>query len=136
MEYNLVHALIGRFGVLIPLLGLFFELGGIISRKRVISNIAGAIVILGCFLGILSGFTGFLEIKYLMSMNEAYHIYKIHYLIGGIISLLFTIILFIRIYLYYKISEKIIIFYFLIYTITILGNLYSNEIIIHILKGG
>ncbi|WP_456393037.1 DUF2231 domain-containing protein [Persephonella sp.] len=136
MEYNLVHAFLGRFGVLIPLLGLFFELGGIISQKPLVSKIAGGIVILGSTIAVLAGITGFLELSYLKSMNQNPEPFKIHTLIGGILTLSFTIISLIRIYLYKYSNERVVVFYFVLYVLTVMGNLLSNEFIVHSIRGG
>ena len=46
MEVDLFHAFFGRFGVLIPVLGLFFELGAIFTQKDLINKISGTLVIL------------------------------------------------------------------------------------------
>jgi len=135
LEYNLVHAMLGRFGVLIPLLGLFFELGGVISQKELVSKIAGGIVLLGCFIGILAGFTGIVEVHYLSSINIPLDPYKFHIISGGILIFLFTILFIIRIYLYKYSWERTVLIYFFVYTLTVILNLFSNEFITYSIRG-
>jgi len=136
LEYNLVHAMLGRFGVLIPLLGLFFELGGVISQKELVSKIAGGIVLAGCFIGILAGFTGIIELYYLRSMNVSPEPFRLHIIAGGVLTFLFTILSLMRIYLYKHISDKMVLVYFFVYTVTVMLNLFSNEFITHSIRGG
>ncbi|WP_293442658.1 DUF2231 domain-containing protein [Persephonella sp.] len=135
MEYNLVHAMLGRFGILIPLLGLFFEIASIVSQKKLVSKIAGGIVILGSLLVIGATLTGLEEINYLRSMNQNIQPFRIHMVIGGAVAVVFTILSLIRIYLYTKVNERVVIVYMVIYTLTVMANLFSNEIVIHSLRG-
>ncbi|SNZ10579.1 hypothetical protein SAMN06265182_1890 [Persephonella hydrogeniphila] len=135
MEYNLVHAMFGRFGVLIPLLGLFFELASIITQKSLVSRISGAIVIFGSLIVMVAFLTGLEEISYLMSMNQDVHFYMIHIVSGGVVAFLFIVIFFIRIYLYKKVSDRIVVLYMIIYVFVVMVNLFSNEFIIHTLRG-
>ncbi len=135
MEYNLVHAMLGRFGVLIPLLGLFFEIASIVSQKKLVSKIAGGIVILGSLLVIGAALTGLEEINYLRSMNQDIQPFKIHTIIGGVVAVIFTFLSLIRIYLYKKVNEKVVVVYMIVYTVTVMANLFSNEVVVHILRG-
>ncbi len=135
MEYNLVHAMLGRFGVLIPLLGLFFEIASVVSQKKVVSKIAGGIVILGSIIAVGATLTGLEEINYLRSMNQDVQPFKIHMIIGGLVGVVFTFLSFIRIYLYKKVNEKVVVVYMVIYTITVMVNLFSNEVVVHSLRG-
>ncbi|MDQ7056012.1 MAG: hypothetical protein Q9M89_05915 [Persephonella sp.] len=135
MEYNLVHAMLGRFGVLIPLLGLFFELGAAITGKKEVSKISGSIVLSGYVIVILAGITGFEEIKYLQSVNVFTDRYSLHIILGSIIIFLFTIISFIRIYLFKNVVEKLVITYFVLYVVMVFLNLISNEFVIRAVWG-
>jgi len=135
LEYNLVHAMLGRLGVLIPLLGLLFEIASIISQKKEISKIAGVIVILGYLIVISAEITGFQEFLYLKSINQDVQPFRVHMVIGGIVIVIFTFLSLIRIYLYKKVNEKVMIAYMVMYTITVMANLLSNEVIIHSLRG-
>ncbi|HHG74923.1 MAG TPA: DUF2231 domain-containing protein [Persephonella sp.] len=135
MEYNLVHAMLGRFGVLIPLLGLFFEIASIVSQKKLVSKIAGGIVILGSILAVGAALTGLVEINYLKSMNQNIQPFRIHMVVGGAVAVVFTILSLIRIYLYTKVNERLVVVYMVTYTITVMANLLSNEVIIHSLRG-
>ncbi|WP_457642930.1 hypothetical protein [Persephonella sp.] len=136
MEYNLAHALLGRFGVLIPLLGLFFELGAAISGKELVSKLSGAIVILGSVIVLLAGITGIVELSYLHSSGQSVEPFRMHITAGVFLLLAFTIILLLRIYLYKHISDKIVLFYFVIYVAAVMVNLYSNEVVVHSIRGG
>ena len=135
MEYNLVHAMLGRFGVLIPLLGLFFEIASLVSQKKLISKIAGGIVILGCLIVIGAALTGLEEINYLKSMNRDIQPFRIHIIIGGFVAVIFTFLLLMRVYFYKKVNEKLVVIYIVIYTMTVMANLFSNEVVIHSLRG-
>ncbi|RMD46240.1 MAG: hypothetical protein D6831_02375, partial [Aquificota bacterium] len=111
MDYNLAHALFGRFGVLIPLLGFFFELAGIITRKKLVSNIAGGIVIFGSFLVLMAGATGLIELKNMLLFHENMNIFHLHYIVGGILTVSFLIVSIIRSILFKKESEPLSVFY-------------------------
>lgn len=135
MEYNLVHAMLGRFGVLIPLLGLFFEIASVVSQKKAVSNIAVVIVISGYIFVIGACITGLVEVNYLRSMNQDLQLFRIHMVIGGAVAVVFTFLLLIRIYLYKKVNEKLTVVYMVVYTIMVMANIFSNEIVIHALRG-
>ncbi|WP_457640575.1 DUF2231 domain-containing protein [Persephonella sp.] len=135
MEINLVHAFFGRFGVLIPLLGLFFEIGALISQKEFMHKFSGYIVIFGSILALLAGITGFVEFKYLKETNENIGNFSLHIVIGSILIGFFMLILFLRSFLLFKDNEKIATVYIFLYLITVITNLLSNEIIIHSLRG-
>jgi len=136
LEYNLVHAFLGRFGVLIPLLGLFFEMGGIISQKPAVSKIAGGLVILGCLVVVMAGFTGYLQYSYLMEAGQVSRQLKIHAFLGGFLSLFFGFLLTFRIYLFRHYCDRTVVLYFVLYTVAVLVNLFSNEIVVHTVRGG
>lgn len=136
MEYNLTHAMLGRFGVLIPLLGLFFELASVITQKKLVSTISGAIVIFASIIVLLAGLTGVQELSYLASSNQSVASYKLHTFAGYFLIFSFTIILFMRIYLYKNVREFLVVVYFFVYTVAVMVNLLSNEFIIHTLRGG
>jgi len=129
LEYNLVHAMVGRFGVLIPLLGLFFELGAVITGKKTVSKIAGSIVLFGYIIVILAGITGFEELTYLHSVQTPADRYSLHILLGSTIIFLFTIISFIRIYLFKNVVEKLVVTYFVLYVLMVTLSLFSNEFV-------
>ncbi len=135
LELNLVHAFFGRFGVLIPLLGLFFEIGALISHKDILFKFSGYIVILGSVLAVLAGFTGFLEYHYLKNANENISRFSIHIVTGTLLTGLFLLILVLRAYLLVRDNERIATVYIFLYLTTVITNLISNEIIIHTLRG-
>ncbi len=135
MEIDLFHAFFGRFGVLIPVLGLFFELGAIFTQKDLIAKISGILVILGSILVIFAFLSGVLELKYLISTNENISIFKIHIISGTVIALIFLFILSVRGYLFFKNNEKLVVVYMVVYTLTVMLNLFSNEIILHKMYG-
>lgn len=135
MEYNLVHAMLGRFGVLIPLLGLFFELASLITQKDLVSKISGAIVIFGSVIVFGAFLTGIEEIYYLTSMNQKIRPYIIHAAAGGVVAFSFVVIFFIRIYLYKKVNDRLVVVYMIVYLLAVMVNLFSNEFIINTLRG-
>ncbi len=135
MEVDLVHAFFGRFGVLIPVLGLFFELGAIFTQKDLISKISGLLVILGSILVIFAFISGVIELKYLITINENLGLYKLHMILGSILGFSFLFILTARSYLFFRNNEKLIVVYMLVYTVTVMFNLFSNEIIVHRMYG-
>ncbi len=135
MEYNLVHAMFGRFGVLIPLLGLFFELGAVITGKKAVSKISGSIVLLGYGVVVLAGITGFKELEYLHSVHISTGRYTLHILLSSTVIFLFTIIFFIRIYLFKNVVEKFVVIYFVLYVFMVTLNLFSNEFVIRAVWG-
>jgi len=136
LEYNLVHAFLGRFGVLIPLLGLFFELGGIVSQKPLVSKIAGGIVILGSIVVIMAGMTGYLELSYLRSINQDIESFETHILAGITLVFSFTLVLLLRILLYRYNNDRFIVAYFILYVLSVVGNIVSNEMVIYAIRGG
>ena len=131
MEYDLVHAFFGRFGVLIPLLAVFFELAGLITGKRLVSTIAGFLVILGVIVVILAGITGFIQLHFLQETYADISQYKLHTMLGTIITVDFLLIGILRIFLFFKVIEKLVLIYMIFYVINVLLNLVSNEIILH-----
>ncbi len=131
MEYDLVHAFFGRFGILIPLLAIFFELAGIITGKKFVSILAGFLVIVGAVVVIIAGITGYLQYLYLKSQYIDISPYRLHMTLGFIITFMFFIIGSTRIFLFFKPLEKIIVIYMIFYVIAILVNLISNEIVLH-----
>jgi len=135
MEVDLFHAFFGRFGVLIPVLGLFFELGAIFTQKDLISKISGTLVILGSVLVIFAFISGVIELKYLISTHENVDLFKLHIILGSILTFIFLFILTARSYLFFKNNEKLVVIYMLVYTITVMFNLLSNEIILHKMYG-
>jgi len=135
MEVDLFHAFFGRFGVLIPVLGLFFEIGAIFTQKDLISKISGTLVILGSVLVIFAFISGVIELKYLISTHEDLGIFKLHIILGSILTFVFLFILTARSYLFFRNNEKLVVIYMLVYTITVMFNLLSNEIILHKMYG-
>jgi uncharacterized membrane protein len=135
LELNLVHAFFGRFGVLIPLLGLFFEIGALISHKDILFKFSGYLVLFGSFLAILAGITGFIEYSYLKEANESINRFSFHIVTGTLLTGLFLLILLLRSYLLIKDNEKVATMYIFLYLTTVVTNLISNEIIIHALRG-
>ncbi len=135
MEVDFFHAFFGRFGVLIPVLGLFFELGAIFTQKDLINKISGILVILGSTLVIFAFISGIIEVKYLISINESLEIYKLHIILGSILTFVFLFILSARSYLFFKNNEKLVVVYIIVYTIAVMSNLFSNEIILHKMYG-
>jgi len=133
MDYNLAHALFGRFGVLIPLLGFFFELAGIVSKKKLVSNIAGGLVIFGSFLVLMAGATGLIELKNMLTFHENLNMFHLHYILGGILTISFFMVLIVRGILFKKESEPLSVFYFVSYVILVMLNLFDNEYIAHLL---
>jgi len=129
MEYNLAHALLGRFGILIPLLGFFFEIAGIFTKKKLVSNIAGFIVIVGSTIGILAGITGILWAK---SLLEPLPI-KFHYIAGFLITVSFFFIVVLRSFLFKVHKERLAVIYLILLVITVLATLINNEITAHAL---
>ena len=135
MEVDLVHAFFGRFGILIPLLGLFFETAVIITQKDMLAKLSGAIVILGSCLAIIAGVTGFIELNYLKSMQEDISPYHIHIILGTVLTIIFIFILLTRTYLLFKNNQTLVVIYMLVYVVTVMVNLFSNEIVVHKLYG-
>ncbi len=131
MEYDLVHALFGRFAVLIPLLAIFFELAGLLSGKSLVSKIAGFLVLLGVFTVLVAFITGVLQYKYLLHNYADVSPFKLHTILGTFVAGAFLIIGLIRIFLFFKPIEKLIVFYMIFYVITVLINLVSNEVVVH-----
>ncbi len=131
MEIDLVHAFFGRFGVLIPLLGLFFETAVIITQKDMLAKLSGAIVILGSCFAIIAGITGFIELNYLKSMHEDISLYHMHIILGTVLTIVFIFILLVRTYLFIRNNQILIVIYMLVYVITVMVNLFSNEIVVH-----
>ncbi|NPA52377.1 MAG: hypothetical protein GXO22_05740 [Aquificae bacterium] len=131
MEYDLVHAFFGRFGILIPLLAVFFELAGILTQKKVVSMLAGFLVLVSSIIVVTAGITGYLQYLYLKTQYTDISIYKIHMILGSVTTVMFLVIGMIRIFLFIKIVEKLVVFYMLFYVTAILINLISNEIILH-----
>ncbi len=129
MEYNLAHALLGRFGILIPLLGLFFEIAGIFTKKKLISDIAGFIVILGSIIAVLAGITG---IYWRQSLAEPPPI-GFHYIGGILLTVLFGTVILLRIFLFKVHRESLSVVYLLLLVAGILLILINNEITAHIL---
>ncbi len=130
MEYDLVHAFFGRFAVLIPLLAIFFELGGLISGKKFVSLVAGFLVLLGVILVVIACITGTLQYKYLIHNYSDVSQYKLHATLGIIVTIGFLLIGTMRIFLFFKPVEKIIVIYMIFYVITVLVNLVSNEVVV------
>ncbi|WP_456400108.1 DUF2231 domain-containing protein [Persephonella sp.] len=135
MELNLVHAFFGRFGVLIPLLALFFEIGALITQKELMFKLSGYLVIFGCFVATIAGLTGFLEYSYLKNSNENVMRFSFHIVTGSIVTALFSLILVLRSYLLLRDNERIATVYIFLYLTTVITNLISNEIIIHTIRG-
>ncbi|NPA12594.1 MAG: hypothetical protein GXO45_01260 [Aquificae bacterium] len=135
MEYNLAHALLGRFGVLIPLLGLFFELGALISQKKLVSKISAGIVILGGIVVLLAGITGIQEYFYLKGTYGDIEELKIHFIAGLILMFLFALIILLRVFILFRPTERLIVLYFVIYVVSVMANLFSNEVVVHLLRG-
>ncbi len=133
MDINLFHAFFGRFAVLIPLLGLFFELGAIITQKDLVSKISGAIVILGSLLAIVAGLSGIEEYVYLHSLNENQP-FRLHEILGLILTSAFLFILIVRSYLLRKENVKLATFYIFFYVIVVMVNLFSNEVVVHTVR--
>ncbi|WP_297452612.1 hypothetical protein [Persephonella sp.] len=133
MEYNLVHAMIGRFAVLIPLLGLFFEVATLITQKELVFKLAGGIVILGSILAIIAGLTGAQEYFYLMEEAEA-SVYFWHAVAASVITFSFVLILIMRITLFFKKKEALFVVYMIIYVLNVIANLFSNEVVVHTLR--
>ncbi len=132
MDYNLAHALFGRFGVLIPLLGLFFELAGVITKKKLVMNIAGSIVIFGSIIVLLAGITGLIWLKSLYQFHSGnISLFKLHYILGGFLTFFFLIIGSVRGILFRKESELLSVFYIFAYVIFVMLNLFDNEFIAH-----
>ncbi len=129
MDYNLAHALLGRFGILIPLLGLFFEGAGIFTKKELVSHIAGIIVIVGSIIAILAGITGIAQIS-----GEVEHLpIKFHYLTGYIITGLFIFIVILRAILFKVKKESLMVLYLLLLLTVVMATLINNEITAHVL---
>ncbi len=133
MDINLFHAFFGRFAVLIPLLGLFFELGAVITQKDLVSKISGAIVILGSLLAILAGLSGIEEYVYLRSLNENQP-FRLHEILGLALTVAFLFILIVRSYLLRKENVKLATFYIFFYVIVVMVNLFSNEVVVHTVR--
>ncbi len=131
MEYDLVHALFGRFAVLIPLLAIFFELAGLLSEKSLVSKIAGFLVLLGVFIVLIAFITGVLQYRYLLHSYADVSPFKLHAILGTLVAGAFLIIGAMRIFLFFKPIEKLIVFYMIFYVITVLINLVSNEVVVH-----
>ncbi len=107
MEIDFFHAFFGRFGVLIPVLGLFFELGAIFTQKDLINKISGILVILGSVLVIFAFISGVIELRYLISIGKDLQIYKLHIIFGSVLFFVFLFILTVRGYLFFKNNEKL-----------------------------
>ncbi len=131
MEYDLVHAFFGRFGILIPLLAIFFELAGILTQKKFVSTVAGILVLIAVIVVITAGVTGYLQYVYLKSQYVDLSSFRFHMVLGSITTVMFMLVGLIRVLLFFKPVEKLIVFYMLFYVIAILVNLVSNEIILH-----
>jgi uncharacterized membrane protein len=129
MEYNLAHALLGRFGILIPLLGLFFEIAGIFTKKKLISDLAGFIVIFGSIIAVLAGITG---IYWRQSLAEPPPI-DFHYVGGIFLTVLFVVVIVLRVFLFKIHKESLSVIYLLLLVAGILLILINNEITAHIL---
>ena len=129
MDYNLAHALLGRFGILIPLLGLFFEGAGIFTKKELVSHIAGFIVIVGSIIAILAGLTGIAQISGEIEPPPI----KFHFLVGYVITGLFIFIVILRIILFKVKKESLTVIYLILLVIVVMATLINNEITAHIL---
>ncbi len=129
MEYNLAHSLLGRFSILIPLLGLFFEIAGILVKKRLVSYIAGAIVIAGTVLIFLASITGISQLNSYINPPPI----GFHYVVGWILLFLAIGIFFMRIFLFKRDSETVKFFYLIFLLLTVVIILINNEITAHIL---
>ncbi len=129
MDYNLAHALFGRFGILIPLLGLFFEGAALFTKKELVSYIAGFIVIVGGIIAVLAGVTGIAQLK---DLAEPLPI-GFHYIAGYILSGLFTTVIILRCLLFKYKKESLYAIYILLLVIAVLSTLINNEFTAHIL---
>ena len=133
MEINLFHAFFGRFAVLIPVLGLFFEIAAIITQKPFVSKLSGFIVIFASLLVFFAGFSGYEEYLYLKSVQEAYR-FSFHETFGILIATGFFVVFVLRGYLLKKENVKVATFYIFFYVILVMINLLSNEVVVHKLR--
>ncbi len=134
MEIDLPHAFFGRFAVLVPLLALFFEVAAVITQKKFVEKFSGYLVIFASILVILAGLTGVQEYLYLLKQNLNYK-FTLHEYLGTVIVFSFSLIMFLRLYLLRKENVKIATFYIFFYVIVVMINLFSNEIVVHTLRG-
>jgi len=119
---------------LVPLLGLFFEVAVVITQKPILNKISGSLVILGSLLAILAGLSGFQQFFYLKQQTDV-SMFNLHYVLSTFVFFGFLLVLVVRSYLMFKENQKLATFYIFFYTVLVMVNLISNEIVVHAVRG-